>query len=264
MCHKLCPSIQRHEPVPCVQVLSRVVSRPGARLSPENSPICSLRSACSETSFRRIADSRFFASLLDVRWRLKNVWAGSLACRISISLSHKNCPLLAKIPLVCLPSAGNLRSLPLKGCRVHLSVNRIGMSSNLRPVFQSTRSLPQCDEFQQVQPSDPVCAMCLVVRSTWVQIRETLVVIEVLSVFRSRFSTLCPVTFCSPRWFSPTKGSSACSLALFSPKPELRSSLRIGVLRCFASVMFFLMEFQCHADPAQKAGAGTFLQRPVS
>ena len=61
--------IQRHDPVPCVQVLFR-----GAAEVPPNFPICSLRSACSETSLRRNADSRFCAlSLLDVRCRLKNV-----------------------------------------------------------------------------------------------------------------------------------------------------------------------------------------------
>ena len=66
-----------------------------------------------------------------------------------------------------------------------------------------------------------------------------IVVIEVLSVFRSKFSISCPANFCSPQWNSPTKGSSTCSLAPFSPMPEFRSSPRIGVLRCFASAMFF-------------------------
>ena len=56
------------------------LSRPSTQVPKEshepvsqNFPICSLRSACSETSLQRNADNRFCASfLLDVRCRLKN------------------------------------------------------------------------------------------------------------------------------------------------------------------------------------------------
>ena len=69
---------------------------------------------------------------------------------------------------------------------------------------------------------------------------EKIVVIEVLSVFRSKLSISCPASFNSPLWHSSTKSSSTCSLAPFSSSLELRCSPSIGVVRCFASAMFFL------------------------
>ena len=121
------------------------------------------------------------------------------------------------------------------------------MSCNLRQVCHSTRHFPRCDEFQQVPPSDPVYAMCLVVKYVGPD-SENIVVIEALSVFRSKFSISCPANFRSPLWNYPAKGSSTCSFAPFSPNPEMRSSPRIGVLRCFASAIFFLKESHSQAN----------------
>ena len=65
------------------------------------------------------------------------------------------------------------------------------------------------------------------------------VVIEVLSVIRSTLCMSYPANFCPFLSCSPKHGSLTSSLGPFHPKPELKSSPKIGVRRSFASAMFF-------------------------
>ena len=119
--------MQRYEPVPCVQVLFRVVAQVPVCL-PELSHLFSAdclfgnqfaaqcRQSLSCVVFLRCAveaEERLagFPHTVDPECPVRVRCRILSQSQISVSLSRKSGPLLARIPLVCLPSAGNLRAL---------------------------------------------------------------------------------------------------------------------------------------------------------
>ena len=88
-----------------------------------------------------------------------------------------------------------------------------GIICSLRPVFQITQHSSTIRWIPTGSTQYPMCARCLVVRSTWVQIPRTLL---------CKLSISCPASFCSPCDILQRK-----ALRLFTRSLQCQSGVKV-------------------------------------